>query len=210
MKKTSLPATIRRFVEQQTTLPLLELWKHDPKEDRSYYGSYWQRAIVCMLLSGRVKAKMDGAPNMTDVHRIGKEANFNQYLFEQTAILFTAMEMITVDRQDRYQEGSNLDAFWNRDADRLKTAARGALIKLFRGRNGLSPWSKPPAHHAHLIELLVLFFACFKGRAIAATDFGQVLLDFSQLSKAELVELAKTLGEKAAPSIRVVGGRRWT
>jgi len=63
MKKTPVPGTIRRFVQQQTTLPVAELWKHDPKEDRSYYGSYWQRAIVCMLLSGRVKAKMNGAPN---------------------------------------------------------------------------------------------------------------------------------------------------
>ena len=61
---------------------------------------------------------------------------------------------------------------------------------------GLQPWSRRPAHHAHLIELLILFFASFKGRAILEPSFGQVFLDFTQLPKGELIQLAQDLGQK--------------
>jgi hypothetical protein len=198
MKRTPLPATIRHFVQQQTTLPVADLWKRDARQDRSPYGSYWQRAIACMLLSGRVKAKMNGGPNMIDVNRIGKEANFNQYLFERTAKLFTAMKVVTFDRQDRYHEGPNLDAFWNHDADPLKKAVRRAFIKLFRGLTGLDRSPSSLADLGHLFDLLALFFACFKGRALVDTTIGQVFLDFSQLPKGALIEVAKGLGQKAS------------
>ena len=61
------------------------------KEQRSPYGSYWYRAVACILLSGRVQAKHDGAPNMTDVNRVGKEANFNQYLTERVGKFLVAV-----------------------------------------------------------------------------------------------------------------------
>src|SRR4051812_32407135 len=78
-----LPASLREFVERQTTIPIADVWDGDPKEERSPYGSYWYRAVACILLSGRVQARSDRTPNMTDVNRVGKEANFNQYLTER-------------------------------------------------------------------------------------------------------------------------------
>ena len=62
MGKKRLPESLRRFVERQTTMPVTDIWKSDPKEQRSPYGSYWYRAVACMLLSGRVQPKADGTP----------------------------------------------------------------------------------------------------------------------------------------------------
>ena len=115
MSKPRLPESLRRFVERQTTRPVADLWKSDPKEQRSPYGSYWYRAVACILLSGRVQAKHDGTPNMTDVNRVGKEANFNQYLTERIGTFLVASDVIRFDRQGRYEAGPNLAAFWDHD-----------------------------------------------------------------------------------------------
>src|SRR5436309_13117441 len=98
MSKTHLPKTIRSFVEGQATAPVADLWKSRKEDPLSPYGSYWYRAIACMMLSGRVRPRQytDGdPPNMTDVNRIGKEANFNQYLFERVAKFLVAADVIT-------------------------------------------------------------------------------------------------------------------
>ena len=91
-----LSESLRQFVERQTTMPVADLWEGDPKEQRSPYGTYWYRAVACILLSGRVHAKYDGDPNMTDVNRVGKEANFNQYLTERIGKFLVAMGVIKV------------------------------------------------------------------------------------------------------------------
>ena len=72
----TLPGSIRDFVERQTRLPLESLFEDG--ELPSYpYCEYWRRAVAAMLLSGRIAAKDDSFPNMTDVKRICKEANFD-------------------------------------------------------------------------------------------------------------------------------------
>ena len=74
--KMTLPGSIRDFVERQTRLPLESLF--EDSELPSYpYCEYWRRAVAAMLLSGRIAAKDDSFPNMTDVKRICKEANFD-------------------------------------------------------------------------------------------------------------------------------------
>ena len=71
-QRAMLPAAIQAFVDAQPTLPLDDA--DQASDSRPYpYSEYWRRAIAGMLLSGRVKPKNDGAPNMTDVNRIGKE-----------------------------------------------------------------------------------------------------------------------------------------
>jgi len=80
MGRLRVPESLRRFVQRQPTMPIADLWNGDRKERHSPYGSHWYRAVACIFLSGRVHAKNDGAPNMTDVNRVGKEANFNQHL----------------------------------------------------------------------------------------------------------------------------------
>ena len=52
-----------------------------------------------MLLSGRVAAKDDGFPNLTDVNRICKEANFDQFLFEATGRFLITAKIVRPDRK---------------------------------------------------------------------------------------------------------------
>ena len=86
---------------------LTEVCAADPGEQRSPYGSYWYRAVACLLLSGRLKANADGYPNRTDVNRACKEANFNQYLCERVARFLIAAEVTQPNREGRYGEGPN-------------------------------------------------------------------------------------------------------
>ena len=132
MSKPRLPESLRQFVERQTTMAVTDLWDGDPKEQSSPYGSYWYRAVACILLSGRVQAKHDGTPNMTDVNRIGKEANFNQYLTERIGKFLVAADVVRFDRQGRYEAGPNLTAFWDHDAARLPAITRQAVLRLVR------------------------------------------------------------------------------
>src|ERR1700722_4073109 len=80
-RKVTLPGSIRDYVERQGSLSLESLFE-DTDAPIYPYCEYWRRAVAAMLLSGRIAAKDDGFPNMTDVNRICKEANFDQYLFE--------------------------------------------------------------------------------------------------------------------------------
>ena len=196
MGRLHVPESLRRFVERQTTMPIADLWDGDRKERHSPYGSHWYRAVACILLSGRVHAKNDGAPNMTDVNRIGKEANFNQHLTERVGKLLVAMGAVRRDRQGRYEAGPNLAAFWNHDVGRLPTITRQAVLHIVQRHTGYQAWRPTTIHHAHLIEFLVLFFACFWGRALVESRVGQVFHDFGQLPKEDLIRVAQELGLK--------------
>jgi len=196
MGRLRIPESLRRFVERQTTMPIADLWDGDRKERHSPYGSHWYRAVACILLSGRVHAKNDGAPNMTDVNRVGKEANFNQHLTERVGKLLVAMGAVRRDRQGRYEAGPNLAAFWDHDVGRLPTITRQAVLHIVQQHTGYQPWRPTTIHHAHLIELLVLFFACFWGRALVESRVGQVFHDFGQLPKEDLIRAAQELGLK--------------
>src|SRR5438093_11366448 len=126
--KMTLPGSIRDFVERQTRLPLESLFEDG--ELPSYpYCEYWRRAVAAMLLSGRIAAKDDGFPNMTDVNRICKEANFDQYLFEQTGRFLVTAKIIQPDeRSSRYEAAQFSDAFWNHRLDLLQEATRRAFL----------------------------------------------------------------------------------
>ena len=136
MGKSHVPESLRQFVERQTTMPIADLWDGDRKERHSPYGSYWYRAVACILLSGRVQAKHDGTPNMTDVNRVGKEANFNQYLTERVGTFLVAMGVVRFDRQGRYEAGPNLAAFWDHDVARLPAITRQAVLHLVGYQTG--------------------------------------------------------------------------
>ena len=196
MGKQRVPESLQRFVAQQMTMPVTDLANGDREELRSPYGSYWYRAVTCILLSGRVQAKGDGAPNMTDVNRVGKEANFNQHLTERVSKLQVAMGAVRSDRQGRYEAGPNLAAFWGHDVGRLPVITRQAVQHIVQRHTGYQPWRPTTVHHAHLIEFLVLFFACFRGRALVESRVGQVFHDFGQLPKEDLIRAAHGLGLK--------------
>jgi hypothetical protein len=207
MGKSRTPESLRRFVERQTTMPVTSLWKGNPKERRSPYGSYWYRAVACILLSGRVQAKVDGDPNMTDVNRLGKEANFNQYLTERVGKFLVAVGAVKVDRHGRYEAGPNLAAFWDHDVERLRTITRQAVLRLVRQRNGDSSWSPKAIDDSYLIEFLSLFFASFRGLALVESQVGQFFHDFSLLPQDDLIQAAQGLG-LGTDAVDVAGWRQ--
>lgn len=204
-KKTKLPDSIREFVESQSTMPVADLWKVDLEEHRSPYGSCWHRAVACILLSGRVRPKGDGDPNMTEANRVGKEANFNQDFIERVARFLIAAEIVEADRLGEYRAGPNLDAYWEHDAEGLKTATREAVLRLVQRRTGIQPWRPTMVHHSLLIEFLTLFYASFQGLAQDASQVGRVMHEFGQLPEKDLAKAAQGLGLKAG----AVDARSW-
>lgn len=207
MNKKRLPESLRRFVARQTTMPVTDLGNGDAMEQHSPYGSYWYRAVACILLSGRVQAKGDGAPNMTDVNRVGKEVNFNQYLTERVGKLLVAMGAAQVDRHSRYEAGPNLAAFWDHDVARLPTITRQAVLRLVRHQTGSPSWRPKAVDDSYLIEFLTLFFASFRGLALVESQVGQVFHDFSLLPQDDLIQAAQGIG-LVTDSVDVAGWRQ--
>jgi hypothetical protein len=194
MGKSRIPGSLRQFVERQTTMPVTDLWEGDRKEDRSPYGRYWYRAVACLLLSGRVQAKFDGTPNMTDVKRLGKEANFNQYLTQRIGTFLVATGAIRFDRQNRYDAGPNLATFWDHDETRLPTVVRQAILRLVGHHADHPLWHPKVPEDWCLIEFLSLFFMCFRGLALVESEVGRIFHDFTRLPEYDLIEAARGLG----------------
>ncbi|WP_422928725.1 hypothetical protein [Singulisphaera sp. PoT] len=184
---------MRKFVEAQTTRPVVECWPEVEKEQTSPYGRYWYRAIACFLLSGRILAKSDGLPNMTDVNRLGKEANFNQYFIEQIGTWLVAMKVIEPDHQRGYVAGPNLVHFWALDEKRLPAISRQAFLRLFGSQMGHPFWHPHEPEDLCLIEFLSLFFMSFKGLAIVESELGGVIDEFIRLPEDDLIEWARRL-----------------
>jgi hypothetical protein len=207
MGETRLPESLRQFIERQTTRPVAELRDGDRREQHSPYGSYWYRAVACVLLSGRVRAKHDGTPNMTDVNRVGKEANFNQYLTERVGMFLVASDVVRFDRQGRYDGGPNLAAFWGRDDARLPTITQQAVARLVGHQTGHPFWHPKAPDDWGLVELLSLFFTCFRGQALVESKVGRVFQDFTRLPQDELVRVLPAAVQKVNPGHRA---GRWT
>jgi hypothetical protein len=193
MSRPRLPESLRRFVARQTTRAVTDLWDGGRQEQRAPYGSYWYRAVACVLLSGRVQAKHDGTPNMTDVNRVGKEANFNQYLTERVGTFLVAADVLRFDLQNRYEAGPNLAAFWGHDDAKLPTIARQAVRRLVGSQTGHPFYDSKALEDWGRIELLSLFFTCFRGLALVESEVGQVLHDFTRLPQDDLVRAAHGL-----------------
>jgi hypothetical protein len=189
-----LPTSLQQFIQRQKTMPGDELWKAERHSYRSAYSSYWYRAVACLLLSGRIQPKANGYPNMTDAARVGKEANFNTSLLERIAKLLIRAEVLTIDRQGRYAEGSGFVPWWGNDAERLRGMTRKAFLALVQEGTGFLPWRPTTVHNSHLVELLQLFFTCFRGKALPEASAGQVLEEFSRLPKVDLLQAAKAFG----------------
>ncbi len=157
----SLPRSLRDFVERQQTVPIERLIRNSRRP--SYpYCEYWRRAVAAMLLSGRVAAKDDGFPNMTDVNRICKEANFDQYLFEQTGrFLVTAKIIQAGERSSRYEAAQFSDAFWNHRLELLQEATRRAFLDFVQQFTSFRERRPTLAVSSKLDGLVALFAAAF-------------------------------------------------
>lgn len=195
-RTVTLPSSMRSFVERQTTLPLANLFE-DSDAPVYPYGEYWRRAVAAMLLSGRIAAKADGFPNKTDVNRICKEANFDQYLFEATGRFLVTAKIVQAHAQgSRYEHAKFGDAFWNHQLQFLQEMARQAFLDLVQQFTPFRVWRPTLAIDSKLDEFVALFAAAFMDLAIPNNQVGNVFLEFSKLPPQELADLAGQLGLK--------------
>jgi hypothetical protein len=142
-RKVTLPGSIRDFVERQATLPLETLFE-DSDPPLYPYCEYWRRAVAGMLLCGRIAPKNDGLPNMTDVNRICKEANFDQYLFEATGRFLIAAKIIRPnEKRSRYEPAKFSEAFWNHPTP---VFAGSGTARFSRSGPAVHPFSRVAAH----------------------------------------------------------------
>ncbi len=196
MAKATTETDLNKFIALQKTIPA-------PEEDREYpYSEYWIKAVAYILLSGRVKARTDGCPNKTDIDRVCRQANFNTYLFEDAAkLLIKSKIVIPEDTFDtkRYQEGEYFNAFITYDIKKAQVAVKSALLDLVQEYTGYQIHRPTIARSSRLVEFLMLFFECFKGKAILQKDIGKVFIEFSKLPKKTLHPLKKKLGIKDHP-----------
>src|SRR5712691_11873738 len=178
-RKVTLPGSIRDFVERQATLPLESLFE-DSDPPFYPYCEYWRRAVAGMLLSGRIAAKDDGFLNMTDVNRICKEANFDQYLFEATGRFLIIAKIIRPNEQSsRYEPAKFSDAFWNHQLQPLQETARQAFLELVQQFTPFRVWRPTLAISSVLDGLVALFATAFAGLAVPRCQAGNVFLEFS-------------------------------
>jgi hypothetical protein len=131
---------------------------------------------------------------MSDVNRLGKEANFNQYLTERIGTFLVAMDVIRFDRQNRYDAGPNLAAFWSHDETRLPVIAQQAVLRLVGHHTEHSLWQPRAPEDGCLIEFLSLFLMCFRGLALVESEVGQIFHDFTGLPEDDLIKAARGLG----------------
>jgi hypothetical protein len=195
-RKVTLPGSIRDFVERQATLPLETLFE---ETDTPFYPycEYWRRAVAAILLSGRIAAKDDGFPNMTDVNRICKEANFDQHLFEATGrFLITAKIIRPSEQSSRYEPAKFSDAFWNHQLRPLQETARQAFLELVQHFTPSRVWRPTLAVSSMLDVLVALFAAAFADLAIPRDQAGNVFFEFSKLPSPDLIDLGEQLGLK--------------
>jgi len=150
-----------------------------------------------MLLSGRIAPKHDGFPNMTDVNRICKEANFDQYLFEATGRFLIASKIIRPnEKRSRYEPAKFSDAFWNHQLRSLQEAARQGFLELVQQCTPFRVWRPTLAVSSMLDGLVALFATAFAGLAVPRDQAGNVFLEFSKLSSPDLIDLGKQAGLK--------------
>jgi hypothetical protein len=78
---------------------------------------------------------------MTDVNRLCKEANFNQYLFERVTKFLVNAQIIDVSKGQReYVPGEYTMTFWQRDIPTLQHASRRAFLALVQQLTGYQAW----------------------------------------------------------------------
>ena len=84
------------------------------------------------------------------------------------------MGVIQFDRQNRYDAGPNLAAFWDHDEARLPAITRQAVLRLVGYQTGHPFWHPKAPEDSCLIEFLSLFFTCFRGLALVESEVGQI------------------------------------
>ena len=182
---TRMPPALQAWADSQTTMAI-------PSGDPMFpYSEFWWRTVACVLLSGRVRPKWEkNLPNLTDLTRFCKDANFNQFYFQTAAEFLVAGDVVGANFNEDYQPGKCFEDFWSRDLRRIKTVAQQAVISLI-GRFARFHGSRPALFSDGVFALIGAFFAALEGRAVPVSQFGKSLLAFSKLPERELASLMK-------------------
>ena len=203
--KKSLPLPIRKFADEQPTLPINELvdgWT--PRAKKPFpFDEYIYRLVGGMLLSGRVSpTQKDDLPHRQELERWCKESNFNPALARWIADFFIQGEVI-VRRpiKNRYEPGENLAAIENRDLAVAKKAFLGAFYRFITRETprGVRRWTD--SHSAGFEGFLRAFAKTFHGRAFPEDQFGEIAREFSLLPCEILEKAGGEDGENRADNI---------
>lgn len=188
MKAITLPDSIRQFVEDHVTMVL-------PPEDPVFpYSEYWWKAVVCLLLSGRVRSTgKRGLPNLTDVNRVCKEGNYNQHYFQSFAEFLIAADVVAATPDGRYEGGKRFQDFLSRNLPRIKAVARDGLITLIGRLTPAQIW-RPTLFFDEAVPFLRSFFAAFAGKSLRADAIGQAFCNFSLLPEKDQMAFAQEVG----------------
>jgi len=193
VEKPKSETNLKQFIARQETIPAPEEKLQCP------YSEYWIKAIVYILLSGRVKTRTDGYPNRTEIDRVCRQANFNTSLFEDIAkLLIKSNVIIPKDEFDTkyYQEGKNLKAFLTCGLKKIQVAAKGAFLDFVHEYSGHKKSRPFTVKDSDLIGLLKLFFECFRGKALLEKDIGNTFLEFIKLPGKTILSMKKKAGIK--------------
>lgn len=192
MKK--LPKAIEQFIGEQPGAPVEDVCSIGPEDRSSPYGSWWYRGVAAMMLSGRIRPKNDGSPNMTDGNRLCREANFNQYLFERIADFLVVANVVSINRHRQYQPGTHHEGFWKHDTRVLTEIVGEALLSYVQKFTGYLPWRPTTINHSHLVEFLKVFYSCFGHVAIPEESIGEVFRALALLPREQLTGISKRCG----------------
>jgi len=149
-----------------------------------------------MLLSGRIAAKDDGFPNMTDVEPDLQGSKLRSIFIRSDEPISGCRENHPANKQgSRYEPAKFSDAFWNHQLQPLRETAPslsriGPAVHLLR-------CGGPPSPSVQCwMGLSALFAAAFQDLAIRSDGAGKVFLEFSKLPTSDLIGLGKQLGLK--------------
>ncbi len=188
MKTKVLPASIRQFLEKQATLVLA------PDEPVFPYSQYWWKAVVCLLLSGRVRrtGKHD-LPNLSDVNRVCKEGNYNQYYFQTLAEFLIASEVVVATPDGRYDQGKSFQEFLSRNLPRVKAVAHQGLVTAVGRFTPFQAW-RPTLFFGGAVAFLQSFFAVLGEKSLRVDGVGQAFRAYSLLPEKDRMSLMQEAG----------------
>jgi hypothetical protein len=175
----NLPASIAQFVQDRVTIPLPDQTPEFP------YSAFWWKAVSCALLSGRVRAKVEkGLPNRTDLDRLCKQANFDQFLFATIAEFLIASQIVKAN-QDHFEAGPRLPDFLSGDLRGLRVAAQAGVRELINRNTPFHSW-RPAFRFDGVADFLRAFFRAIGEKALRLDDVGGVFAAFSDLPQSDL------------------------
>ena len=108
MEHRDLPDTIQKFMASCRTIVAEQGTPEFP------YADWPWRVVPVLCLSGRVQPTCDGRPNRTDVNRVCKQANFNQYWLADVGEFLFECGVLASDYYGPYTCGPAFEAFWQR------------------------------------------------------------------------------------------------